>query len=154
MKAKGSKILRNVRTHWINMLNPTKRVLSMYMPLVAKKVEDNPFLMGYLGEFRASLWCGFAHFPFLFDANARHYPWTNQICTKKGCFCWWLCCSSQDLPRTTMNSLFGSYNEVYIWCYQRVPWFGWLHSQHNASKMESKFLGPQHFGCWIFMFWF
>jgi len=55
MKAKGSKILRNVRTHWINMLNPTKRVLSMYMPLVAKKVEDNPFLMGYLGEFRASL---------------------------------------------------------------------------------------------------
>jgi len=37
------------------MLNPTKQVFSMYMPLVAKKVENSPFLMGYVGEFQAFL---------------------------------------------------------------------------------------------------
>jgi len=41
MKTKGSKILWNVKTLWISMFNTTKWVMSMYMPLVAKMVEDN-----------------------------------------------------------------------------------------------------------------
>jgi hypothetical protein len=45
MKAKGNKILQNVRTHWINMLSPTKRALSMYMPLIANMAKDIPSLM-------------------------------------------------------------------------------------------------------------
>jgi hypothetical protein len=45
MKVKGNKILQNVKTCCINLLNPTKWFLSMYMPLVAKMVEDSPFLM-------------------------------------------------------------------------------------------------------------
>jgi hypothetical protein len=45
MKAKGNKILQNVKTCWINMFNPTKWVFLMYMPLVAKMAKDNPFMM-------------------------------------------------------------------------------------------------------------
>jgi hypothetical protein len=45
MKTKGSKILQNVRTCWINMFNPTKWVLSMHMPLVANMAKDSPFFM-------------------------------------------------------------------------------------------------------------
>ncbi len=45
MKAKGNKILQNVKTCWISMLNPTKWAFLMYMPLVAKMAKDNPFMM-------------------------------------------------------------------------------------------------------------
>jgi hypothetical protein len=45
MKVKGNKILQNVKTCWINMLSPTKWVILMYMPLVAKMIENNPFMM-------------------------------------------------------------------------------------------------------------
>ncbi len=45
MKTKGNKILWNVKTCWINMLNMTKQVMSMYMPLVAKMAKDSPSFM-------------------------------------------------------------------------------------------------------------
>jgi len=45
MKTKGSKILWNVKTHWISMFSTTKWVMSMYMPLVAKMAENNPSFM-------------------------------------------------------------------------------------------------------------
>lgn len=45
MKPKGNKILENVKTYWTNMISPTKWVMSMYMPLLAKMVEDNSFLL-------------------------------------------------------------------------------------------------------------
>ncbi len=35
----------NVGTHWINMLNPTKKVMAMYMPLLAKMIKDNISIM-------------------------------------------------------------------------------------------------------------
>jgi hypothetical protein len=65
-----------------------------------------------------------------------------------------ICCSNQDVLKTIVYSLLKFYHEVYIWCFQGVPWSSWLHSQDNASKMESKFLGPQHLECWTLMFWF
>jgi len=52
MKAKGSKILCNVKTCWINMLQLTKRAMAMYMPLVAKMVEDNPSIMSTKVNFK------------------------------------------------------------------------------------------------------
>jgi hypothetical protein len=45
MKQKGKKILQIVRTHWIDMFNPTKKVISTYMPLLAKMTEDSPSIM-------------------------------------------------------------------------------------------------------------
>jgi hypothetical protein len=45
MKPKGNKILENVKTYWTNMISPTKWVMSMYMPLLAKMVEDNSSLL-------------------------------------------------------------------------------------------------------------
>ncbi len=45
MKGKGKKILWNVKTLWISMLNPTKRVMAMYMPLLAKMVKERPSIM-------------------------------------------------------------------------------------------------------------
>jgi hypothetical protein len=45
MKAKGGKILQNIKTRWINMLNLTKQVMSMYMPFVARMVEDIPSIV-------------------------------------------------------------------------------------------------------------
>jgi hypothetical protein len=99
------------------------------------------------------LWCEFDYFPFLLDAHIGDCPCTNQICIEEGCFYLWLCCSNQDLPRTIVYSLFKSYHKIYIWCFQGVPWSSWLHSQHSASEMESKFFGPQHLECWILMFW-
>jgi hypothetical protein len=41
MKTKGSKNLRNVKTLWISMLSVAKQIMSMYMPLIVKMVEDN-----------------------------------------------------------------------------------------------------------------
>jgi hypothetical protein len=45
MKEKGSKILCNVKTCWINMFNLTKRVMAMYMPLVAKMAKNIPSII-------------------------------------------------------------------------------------------------------------
>jgi hypothetical protein len=45
MNAKGNKILKNVKTRWINMISPTKWVTSMYMSWLAKMVEDNSSLL-------------------------------------------------------------------------------------------------------------
>jgi len=37
--------VRNIRTRWISMLNPTKKVMAVYMPLLAKIAKDNPSIM-------------------------------------------------------------------------------------------------------------
>jgi hypothetical protein len=42
MKEKRKKNLWNVETCWINTFNPTKRVMVVYMPLLAKMVKDIP----------------------------------------------------------------------------------------------------------------
>jgi hypothetical protein len=42
MKDKGKEIILNVKTCWIGMFNLTKKVMAMYMPSLAKMVENNP----------------------------------------------------------------------------------------------------------------
>lgn len=41
LEAKGNNMLRNVKTRWISMLGPTKRMLEKYKPLVTKMAMDN-----------------------------------------------------------------------------------------------------------------
>lgn len=64
-KSKGNNILRNVKTCWINMFNLANQVMSMHMPLIAKMVEDNPFLMAIHVNFE--LLCNVNLFISLFD---------------------------------------------------------------------------------------
>ncbi len=45
MKEKRKNKLQNITTCWINMFNPTKKVTSMYMPLLAKMAKDNILIM-------------------------------------------------------------------------------------------------------------
>jgi hypothetical protein len=40
MLTKGNKFLKNIKTQWINMLSPTKRVLFEYKTLLAKMATD------------------------------------------------------------------------------------------------------------------
>jgi hypothetical protein len=42
LESKGNKILRNVKTRWISMLGPARRVLEEYKPLVTKMAVDAP----------------------------------------------------------------------------------------------------------------
>jgi hypothetical protein len=43
METKGLKLLRNVKTRWISMLNPTKKVIAKYMiKLLVKMGLDMP----------------------------------------------------------------------------------------------------------------
>jgi len=42
MATKGNKILQNVKTRWVLMLNPTKRVMAEYKTLLMKMALDNP----------------------------------------------------------------------------------------------------------------
>ena len=42
LESKGNKILRNVKTRWISMLGPAKRLLEEYKPLVMKMAVDAP----------------------------------------------------------------------------------------------------------------
>ena len=42
LESKGIKIPINVKTRWISMLEPTKRVLEEYKPLVTKMAVDAP----------------------------------------------------------------------------------------------------------------
>ncbi len=42
IKTKGLKILNNVKTHWISMLNPFKWMLQKYHALLSKMALDNP----------------------------------------------------------------------------------------------------------------
>ncbi len=41
LEGKGNKNIKNIKTHWVSMLSPSKRVLSEYKALVVKMVEDN-----------------------------------------------------------------------------------------------------------------
>jgi hypothetical protein len=45
MKEERKKKSWNVETCWINMLSPPKRVMAMYMPLLAKMAKDTPSIM-------------------------------------------------------------------------------------------------------------
>ena len=36
METKRNKMLRNIETHWISMMSPTKRIVSEYMSLMVK----------------------------------------------------------------------------------------------------------------------
>ncbi len=45
MKEKVKKILQNVGTHQNNMFSLAKRVMVMYMPLLANMAEDSPSIM-------------------------------------------------------------------------------------------------------------
>jgi hypothetical protein len=58
MKEKGHKFFENVKTYWTNMISPTKWVMSMYMPLLAKMAENN-----------SSLLIAKVHFGFLCNVN-------------------------------------------------------------------------------------
>lgn len=40
METKGLEILRDVKTRWLSMVSPLKRVMSEYMTLVHKMAED------------------------------------------------------------------------------------------------------------------
>jgi hypothetical protein len=40
METKGLKLLRNVKTKWISMLSPTKRVMAKYKTLLMKMALD------------------------------------------------------------------------------------------------------------------
>ncbi len=42
LETKGNKILENVKTRWLLMLNPTKRMIVEYKTLLAKMVLDKP----------------------------------------------------------------------------------------------------------------
>jgi len=41
LKCKGNKIIKNIKTHWVSTLSPSKKVLSEYKALVVKMVEDS-----------------------------------------------------------------------------------------------------------------
>jgi hypothetical protein len=41
MQTKGHKIIRNVKTHWLSMLSPLKRVMSKYQTFAHKMHEDS-----------------------------------------------------------------------------------------------------------------
>jgi hypothetical protein len=45
MKEKGKMIWWDVTKLWINMFGPTKKVMAMYMPLLANMAKDNPSIM-------------------------------------------------------------------------------------------------------------
>ncbi len=42
LEIKGSKIFQNVKTRWILMLSPTKRLMEKYKTLLVKMVLDSP----------------------------------------------------------------------------------------------------------------
>jgi hypothetical protein len=91
--------------------------------------------------------------PFLFDAHVGGCPCIDQIAHKRDVFV-------GDYGATSRFA-----KDNYIFIIQILPWnihlmssrssiIYWLHSQHSASKVESKFLGPQHFKCWILRIWY
>ncbi len=82
MKEKGKKILWNVTTCWINLLSPTKKVMTMYMTLLAKMVEDDPSIM--FAKVNFELLCDvnlsslfFVCCPHL--RNSQFFKWYNLI---------------------------------------------------------------------------
>jgi hypothetical protein len=42
MATKGNKKFRNVKTRWISMLSPAKRIMAKYKTLLVKMALDNP----------------------------------------------------------------------------------------------------------------
>jgi hypothetical protein len=41
METKGNKLLRNIKTQWINILSPLKHLLEEYYPLLMKMALDS-----------------------------------------------------------------------------------------------------------------
>ncbi len=41
LKCNINKILKNIKTQWMSMLSPSKKVLNEYQMLIVKMVEDN-----------------------------------------------------------------------------------------------------------------
>jgi hypothetical protein len=111
MKAKGSKILCNVKTCWINMLSLTKRAMAMYMPFVAKMVEDSPSIMFTKVNFKLLCDINLLSFFLVFYPCLNFSMHWSSLHTKKH-ICIQLCCSHQDLLGPIIFSLCGFGNKM------------------------------------------
>jgi hypothetical protein len=92
------------------MLSLKKRVMEMYMPLLAKMDVDNPLIMFIKMNFE--LLCDVNLFIFfIVITHVRNCPCIDQVFKEK-CFCMQLCCYHKDMPRSTLLSLCGFGNKI------------------------------------------
>jgi hypothetical protein len=113
-----------------NIFSLEKWVMSIYMPLIAKMVKNNPFLMAPKVNFGLLCDMNFILFIyFLFVVYIVNNPCTDRICVEVKRLYLWLCYSHQDLVEYINNTM-------------------------HAFEMEGDFIIFQHLKCWIFLLWF
>jgi hypothetical protein len=79
MKAKGNKILWNLKTHWLSVFSLAKPMVTMYM--LVKMVENSPPFLFAKVNFELLCDVNFLIF-FFFVAHVGNNPCINQFCGK------------------------------------------------------------------------
>jgi len=87
MKEKGKMILWNVRTFWISMFILTKRVMAMYMPLLAKMAKDNPSIMFTTMNFELLCDINLLISLFCLLSMLGNCLCIDQVCIQERCLC-------------------------------------------------------------------
>lgn len=153
MKLKGNKILRNVKTHWINMLSSTKWVM-LYNPIVPKMVENNPYFMVVMVSFELLCDANLFTFFFLFVAFVANNLCTNEICTKARHFCLWLWYNHQNVSWTIIFTI-QIMSQIMCLIFSKSTRICLIIiTTQFAFEVEGSFIEPQRLKCWIFVFWF
>ncbi len=133
LQTKGNKILCNVKTRWINMLNPTSCVMSKYKMLMLKMAKDNMELV--IAKTNLSFCVMFPYFWLLlvYCHCLKLLTCIHQILRKEGCLCLQLCGSHKGLPVPFIFIIWWSKYMLCFLCFQRLQgfgcfkiWYSWL----------------------------
>jgi hypothetical protein len=104
MDIKGSKILKNIKTYWISMLNPTKWKFVEYKILLTRMVRDThmKFLKHKLTLI--VMWC--VHFAqsCMMNALIKINASTHQFFAKDGHLFMWIHWGHQSLPKPFLHT--------------------------------------------------
>lgn len=87
---KGNKLFKNVKTRWILMSFPTKRVFVEYRPLNVKmdvESSKSDTILKYLNV----LWYWIHYWASIYPSNAWMCACIDQICIEQRCVCVWFC---------------------------------------------------------------
>ncbi len=138
--------MKNIKTRWIFMLKPTKRVMSKYHTLVVKMVMD--FASNNSTKVNLSFYVILRSSPgFLWACNLATIVGGGEQLNEVGpClrhFCCWLCGNNQALLSSFIFIFSGAWHYFQVWCVLFLQVFGeflpWPLHHEVDTKLEYKY---------------
>ncbi len=131
------KILQNVNTWWISMLELLKRVMVEYKTRIVNMSQDKV-------QSKKFLWSSHVVGFVLLATIVGNSECFNQICAKEGCFHLWLCGNYKNLPNKSLTTAPSAPPTCHLLSVGKCSYFCWeeknVEGMHEQWRMCSPFV--------------